>query len=262
MQLSNAKSCRPASAGRVRAPGAPRPAHPHVRIARCRVVAASKQEDEVRPGRVGRRPGPGGEMRVPRASRCVGDAPQEAIRLAGRRGGRAGGPLRPRRGRDARRAAAARPPRAASPRRVPTALPPAARPAPRQDAPGSMTGKNIDAAGAGATMSSPGWLTQLNLLWSGKGVGPAGRRAAGGWGRVRRKGPAAAEEQAGCGDSSARLDAGVQQGRRPRPRRTDTRSNAGQNAPRALSHGPSTPPHAKTHNPPKPPEHPRRRRQA
>ena len=30
-------------------------------------------------------------------------------------------------------------------------------------------GKNIDAAGAGATMSSPGWLTQLNLLWSGKG---------------------------------------------------------------------------------------------
>jgi hypothetical protein len=32
------------------------------------------------------------------------------------------------------------------------------------------TGKNIDAAGAGATMASPAWLTQLNLLWSGKGV--------------------------------------------------------------------------------------------
>jgi hypothetical protein len=31
-------------------------------------------------------------------------------------------------------------------------------------------GKNIDAAGAGATSVSPGWLTQLNLLWSGKGV--------------------------------------------------------------------------------------------
>lgn len=31
-------------------------------------------------------------------------------------------------------------------------------------------GKSIDAAGAGATMSSPAWLTQLNLLWGGKGV--------------------------------------------------------------------------------------------
>ncbi|GBF92856.1 cytochrome P450 chloroplastic [Raphidocelis subcapitata] len=34
---------------------------------------------------------------------------------------------------------------------------------------GPLTGKNIDAAGAGATSISPGWLTQLNLLWSGKG---------------------------------------------------------------------------------------------
>jgi hypothetical protein len=31
-------------------------------------------------------------------------------------------------------------------------------------------GKSIDAAGAGASSISPGWLTQLNLLWSGKGV--------------------------------------------------------------------------------------------
>nr|AGT63110.1 plastid carotenoid epsilon-ring hydroxylase [Haematococcus lacustris] len=31
------------------------------------------------------------------------------------------------------------------------------------------SGKSIDAAGAGATWSSPGWLTQLNMLWSGKG---------------------------------------------------------------------------------------------
>ena len=34
----------------------------------------------------------------------------------------------------------------------------------------SSSGKNIDATGAGSTMASPGWLTQLNLLWSGKGV--------------------------------------------------------------------------------------------
>lgn len=33
-----------------------------------------------------------------------------------------------------------------------------------------VTGKNIDAAGAGASSISPGWLTQLNLLWGGKGV--------------------------------------------------------------------------------------------
>lgn len=31
------------------------------------------------------------------------------------------------------------------------------------------SGKSIDAAGAGQSWSSPGWLTQLNLLWSGKG---------------------------------------------------------------------------------------------
>lgn len=30
------------------------------------------------------------------------------------------------------------------------------------------SGKNIDAAGAGASSISPGWLTQLNLLWGGK----------------------------------------------------------------------------------------------
>lgn len=35
---------------------------------------------------------------------------------------------------------------------------------------GVPSGKSIDAAGAGKTWSSPGWLTQLNLLWSGKGV--------------------------------------------------------------------------------------------
>jgi hypothetical protein len=32
------------------------------------------------------------------------------------------------------------------------------------------SGKNIDAAGAGASSISPGWLTQLNLLWGGKSV--------------------------------------------------------------------------------------------
>lgn len=30
--------------------------------------------------------------------------------------------------------------------------------------------KSIDAAGAGATWTSPGWLTQLNQLWGGKSV--------------------------------------------------------------------------------------------
>lgn len=30
--------------------------------------------------------------------------------------------------------------------------------------------KAIDIAGAGATWSSPGWLTQLNQLWGGKSV--------------------------------------------------------------------------------------------
>lgn len=34
-------------------------------------------------------------------------------------------------------------------------------------------GKSIDSAGAGASWQSPGWLTQLNLLWGGKGVGVA-----------------------------------------------------------------------------------------
>lgn len=32
-----------------------------------------------------------------------------------------------------------------------------------------VEGKAIDSAGAGKTFSSPGWLTQLNLLWGGKG---------------------------------------------------------------------------------------------
>lgn len=32
------------------------------------------------------------------------------------------------------------------------------------------TGKLIDAAGAGRSMFSPGWLTQLNQLWGGKSV--------------------------------------------------------------------------------------------
>ncbi len=31
-------------------------------------------------------------------------------------------------------------------------------------------GKSIDSKGAGQSWQSPGWLTQLNLLWSGKGV--------------------------------------------------------------------------------------------
>lgn len=35
-------------------------------------------------------------------------------------------------------------------------------------------GKSIDAAGAGATSISPAWLTQLNMLWSGKGVSGQG----------------------------------------------------------------------------------------
>ncbi|WIA43808.1 hypothetical protein OEZ86_010226 [Tetradesmus obliquus] len=34
---------------------------------------------------------------------------------------------------------------------------------------GPVGGKNIDAAGAGASSISPAWLTQLSLLWSGKG---------------------------------------------------------------------------------------------
>ncbi|KAF8061059.1 CYP97C1 [Scenedesmus sp. PABB004] len=37
------------------------------------------------------------------------------------------------------------------------------------EGPGPVGGKNIDAAGAGATSISPAWLTQLSLLWSGKG---------------------------------------------------------------------------------------------
>lgn len=35
-------------------------------------------------------------------------------------------------------------------------------------------GKSIDSAGAGASWQSPGWLTQLNLLWGGKGVSGSG----------------------------------------------------------------------------------------
>lgn len=30
--------------------------------------------------------------------------------------------------------------------------------------------KSIDAAGAGRSWTSPGWLTQLNMLWGGKSV--------------------------------------------------------------------------------------------
>jgi carotene epsilon-monooxygenase len=33
------------------------------------------------------------------------------------------------------------------------------------------TGKLIDAEGAGASFTSPGWLTQLGRLWGGKSVG-------------------------------------------------------------------------------------------
>ncbi|EFJ43400.1 hypothetical protein VOLCADRAFT_83281 [Volvox carteri f. nagariensis] len=35
-----------------------------------------------------------------------------------------------------------------------------------------IMGKSIDAAGAGASFTSPGWLTQLNMLWGGKGNVP------------------------------------------------------------------------------------------
>ena len=34
------------------------------------------------------------------------------------------------------------------------------------------SGKSIDAAGAGMSWQSPGWLTQLNMLWTGKGTIP------------------------------------------------------------------------------------------
>jgi carotene epsilon-monooxygenase len=34
------------------------------------------------------------------------------------------------------------------------------------------SGKSIDVVGAGQTWSSPGWLTQLNMLWTGKGTIP------------------------------------------------------------------------------------------
>jgi hypothetical protein len=40
----------------------------------------------------------------------------------------------------------------------------------QEDAGPQTSGKSIDAAGAGATWMSPGWLTQLNMLWGGKGV--------------------------------------------------------------------------------------------
>lgn len=40
---------------------------------------------------------------------------------------------------------------------------------PNDDDDGANSGKSIDAAGAGQAWQSPGWLTQLNLLWSGKG---------------------------------------------------------------------------------------------
>ena len=36
------------------------------------------------------------------------------------------------------------------------------------------TGKLIDSAGAGRSMFSPGWLTQLNQLWGGKSVSASG----------------------------------------------------------------------------------------
>ena len=42
------------------------------------------------------------------------------------------------------------------------------------------TGKLIDAAGAGRSVFSPGWLTQLGRLWGGKGVSRCSGRAAGG----------------------------------------------------------------------------------
>lgn len=38
-----------------------------------------------------------------------------------------------------------------------------------QDDDFESSGKSIDASGAGTSSVSPGWLTQLNLLWSGKG---------------------------------------------------------------------------------------------
>ncbi len=41
------------------------------------------------------------------------------------------------------------------------------------------TGKLIDSAGAGRSMFSPGWLTQLNQLWGGKSVGALGRESLG-----------------------------------------------------------------------------------
>eukprot|EP00955_Chlamydomonas_euryale_P080218 363395-Chlamydomonas_euryale.AAC.7 len=47
-----------------------------------------------------------------------------------------------------------------------TALPPH-RPAAPQD---PTSGKSIDAEGAGRSWQSPGWLTQLGMLWGGKGV--------------------------------------------------------------------------------------------
>ncbi|MEW5299434.1 MAG: hypothetical protein WDW36_002452 [Sanguina aurantia] len=40
---------------------------------------------------------------------------------------------------------------------------------PDQDQEPETMGKSIDSAGAGASWQSPGWLTQLNLLWGGKG---------------------------------------------------------------------------------------------
>lgn len=45
----------------------------------------------------------------------------------------------------------------------------ATRPTVGTQEPESSGGKSIDAAGAGASWQSPGWLTQLNLLWGGKG---------------------------------------------------------------------------------------------
>ena len=44
------------------------------------------------------------------------------------------------------------------------------------------TGKLIDSEGAGRSMFSPGWLTQLNQLWGGKSVGAAlDRSRVAGW---------------------------------------------------------------------------------
>ena len=72
------------------------------------------------------------------------------------------------------------PPRAAGACRdsssaAPHTLPAALQPPPLQEEVWDLnqkidTGKLIDSAGAGRSMFSPGWLTQLNQLWGGKSV--------------------------------------------------------------------------------------------